>query len=136
MDLVEELNNKSKDSIAIIEGIDTLVDICHDAAVQGGWWHDLETGQRLNRNKAELLMLIVSEIAEGMEALRKNLMDDKLPDRPGIEVELADAVIRIADFCGAYDLDLAGAILDKIEYNAKRADHKPENRRKTGGKSF
>jgi NTP pyrophosphatase (non-canonical NTP hydrolase) len=71
-----------------------------------------------------------------MEAVRKNLMDDKLPDRPGVEVELADAVIRIADFCGAYDLDLAGAIVDKLEYNANRADHKPENRRLAGGKQF
>lgn len=63
-------------------------------------------------------------------------MDDKLPDRPGVEVELADAVIRIADFCGAYDLDLAGAIIDKLEYNANREDHKPESRRLAGGKQF
>jgi hypothetical protein len=136
MDLIEQLNTNSRDTLAIMEGIDILVDTCHDAAVEGGWWHDINTGARLNRNKGELLMLMVSEISEAMEAVRKNLMDDKLPDRPGVEVELADAVIRIADFCGAYDLDLAGAIVDKLEYNANRADHRPENRRLAGGKQF
>ena len=35
------------------------------------WWHDLATGERLNRNLGELLMLVVSEIAEAMEGHRK-----------------------------------------------------------------
>lgn len=32
--------------------------------------------------------------------------------------------------------DLHGAVLEKLEYNAKRADHKRENRAKPGGKAF
>lgn len=79
-------------------------------------------------------MLIVTEIAEAKEGFRKNLMDEHLPNRPSIEVELADAIIRIADLAGALDLDLAGAIVDKIEYNANRADHKIENRKLENGK--
>jgi NTP pyrophosphatase (non-canonical NTP hydrolase) len=130
-----ELNNNNTE-ITIVDGIDNLVNLCHSKSVEGGWWHDINTGKPLERNKAELMMLMVSEISEAMEADRKDLMDDKLPHRKGLEVELADAVIRIADFCGGFGLDLAGAILEKIEYNSKRADHKPENRRMAGGKKF
>jgi NTP pyrophosphatase (non-canonical NTP hydrolase) len=53
-----------------------------------------------------------------------------------IEVELADAVIRIADLCGSMGLDLGGAITEKMEYNAKREDHKIENRKLDNGKKF
>jgi hypothetical protein len=52
------------------------------------------------------------------------------------EVELADAVIRIFDLAGAYNMDLAGAIAEKLAYNQQRADHKPENRAKAGGKAY
>jgi len=100
------------------------------------WWLDLDTGKPLDRNKGEMLMLIVSEIAEAMEADRKDLNDDKLPHRDGLTVELADAVIRILDMCGGFNLDLGGALVEKLEYNAKRADHKVENRRKSGGKKY
>ncbi|WP_353640758.1 hypothetical protein [Mesorhizobium sp. WSM2239] len=78
---------------------------CH--ANNTKWWTDLETGERLVRNKGELLMLVISEIAEAMEAERKGLMDDKLPHRPGAEVELVDGVIRLADFAGGFGYDLS-----------------------------
>ena len=81
-------------------------------------------------------MLIVSEVSEAMEGDRKNLMDDKLPHRPMREVELADAVIRIFDLAGGYNLDIAGAIAEKLAFNAQRPDHKIENRVKEGGKEY
>ncbi len=91
---------------------------------------------KLQRNKGELLMLIVSEIAEAMEGVRKDSMDDKLPHRKMEEVELADALIRIFDYAGAHGLDIDGAYQEKRAYNKQRADHKPENRAKEGGKRF
>jgi hypothetical protein len=100
------------------------------------WWVDLNTGEPLKRNVGELLCLIHSEISEAMEGHRKGLMDDKLPHRPMLEVELADAVIRIFDMAGGLGLDIGGAIGEKLEYNASRADHKPENRAAIGGKKF
>lgn len=100
------------------------------------WWHHPRTGKRLKRNRPEMMMLIVSEVAEAMEGYRKGLMDDKLPHRPAEEVEMADAVIRIMDYCHGHGLDLGGAIIEKLEYNLIRPDHKPENRRKKGGKKF
>ena len=81
-------------------------------------------------------MLVVSEVAEAMEGHRKNLPDDKLPHRPMVEVELADAVIRIADLAGALGLDLGGAIAEKLAFNATRPDHKPENRKQAHGKKY
>ncbi len=71
-----------------------------------------------------------------MEGERKDLMDDHIKHRKMAEVELADAVIRIADYCGRWGYDLGGAIVDKLEYNKSRADHKLENRAKEGGKKF
>ena len=38
----------------------------------------------------------------------------------GYAVELADAVIRIADLCGHLGIDLEAAIREKMEYNATR----------------
>lgn len=111
-----------------------LTDICHNAAKT--WWLNPATGEPLNRNVGEMLMLIVSEVAEAMEAHRKGLKDDKLPNRSGLEVELADALIRIYDLGGGLGLDLGAAMQEKLLYNAKREDHKPENRLKEGGKAY
>ncbi len=107
---------------------------CH--AANQTWWHNPATGERLNRNKGELLMLIVSEISEAMEGERKSLMDDKLPHRRMAEVELADALIRIFDYAGAYGFDLDGAVAEKRAFNARRADHKPEARLAANGKQW
>lgn len=100
------------------------------------WWLDLETGEAISRNRGELMMLMVSEIAEAMEGVRKGLMDDKLPHRTMEEVELADCLIRIFDYAGAYGLDLEGAYQEKRAYNARREDHTHEHRRAEGGKRF
>lgn len=107
---------------------------CHEASKS--WWHDLKTGERLDRNKGELICLMHSELSEAMEGERKNLMDDKLPHRRMAEVELADCLIRIFDYAGAFGYDLDGALQEKMAFNAQRADHKPENRLKADGKKW
>lgn len=80
------------------------------------------------------MMLIVTEVAEAKEGHRKSKMDDHLPHRQSVEVELADALIRIADLAGALGLDLGGATVEKLAYNANRPDHKIENRKAENGK--
>jgi NTP pyrophosphatase (non-canonical NTP hydrolase) len=120
----------------IAAGWQVIQDQSHGLAVEAGWWTDLETGQPKERNVGELLMLIVSEVAEGMEGHRKNLMDDKLPHRSMLEVELADAVIRIGDLAGKLGLDVGGAIGEKMAFNAIRPDHKIETRKLAEGKKY
>lgn len=116
-----------------------LQERCHGASMAAGWWINPTTGADTRDNPmcfSQKLMLIVSEIAEAMEGDRKSLPDDKLPHRPMREVELADAVIRIFDLAGAYDMDLGGAIAEKLAFNAHRPDHKIESRQAEGGKTY
>lgn len=118
------------------QAINHLCQKCHQASVDGGWWHDLQTGEKLDRNKAEMLALIHSEISEALEGERKRLQDGKLPQWKAVETELADALIRIFDYAGGFGYDVGGALFAKLDYNKKRSDHKIENRIKEGGKSF
>lgn len=120
------------------DGIDELVKNCYENSTKAGWWEDQE-GNDLRANPftfSNKIALIHSELSEALEGDRKNLMDEKLPHRPATEVELADALIRIADLAGAYGLDLAGATVEKLEFNKTREDHKLENRYAEGGKSY
>ncbi len=120
----------------ILLSINNLVWFQHGASKAAGWYNNPDTGESIERNVPEMLALIHSEISEALEAYRKGLMDDKLPHRQGIEIELADAVLRIADLAGYLNLNLGRAVLEKYEYNRDREDHKPENRAKAGGKKF
>ena len=63
-------------------------------------------------------------------------MDDHLPHRKAIEVELACAMIRIADLAGYLELDLPEAITEKLAYNETRADHTAEARQAVDGKRY
>jgi NTP pyrophosphatase (non-canonical NTP hydrolase) len=126
----------NNDCISAGDAMGAVSTICHGIAREAGWWTDLKTGEPIKRNVGEALMLIVSEVAEAMEGHRKGLMDDKLPHRTMLEVELADAVIRIADLAGGLGLDLGGALAEKLAFNMQRADHKPEARMAEGGKAY
>jgi NTP pyrophosphatase (non-canonical NTP hydrolase) len=101
------------------------------------WWINIETNDPIELTKDIILAkiaLVHSELSEAVEGVRKDLPDDKLPHRQMVEVELADAVIRIMDLAGALDLDLGGAIAEKIEYNKTRKDHSIEHRLSENGK--
>lgn len=76
---------------------------CHADNIAAGWWTNIDTGESLvgKRNVGELLMLIVSELAEAAEGLDGDLMDDKITTRKMFEVELADTAIRLFDLVGS-----------------------------------
>ncbi|MDX0622872.1 hypothetical protein GOD54_23520 [Sinorhizobium medicae] len=119
-------------------------ELSHGLAHKSGWWVDTETGEDvrtwpkkfLNLWIASKLMLVVTEVAEAMEGHRKDLQDDKLPHRKMLEVEMADAVIRILDLSGGLGFDIAGAVIEKLAFNQVRPDHKLEARTAAGGKSI
>lgn len=71
------------------------------------WWQDMETGEPIQTPTGRKEMLMVSEVAEAMEGLRKEQMDDKLPHRAMAEVEAADYVIRVLDYSAAHHMPLS-----------------------------
>lgn len=112
----------------------------HQVAADKGWY---EPGYE--KTPLEHMALIVSEVAEAMEEIRYSQprppiyqiqkdADDGYehvvtPDRitwmtgckpDGQAVELADAVIRILDYCASRNLPLIQAMVLKNEYNKTR----------------
>lgn len=176
-------NEDRSTGVAHASGLRSFFEDVYARNLKAGWWTNIEDGTPKKRSVGELFILFITEIAEAYMAYRDNLPDDKLPEYPGLGVELADLGIRWADFCGAY---LAGNIVEhsgarnpgdemfieileiaqryeairktpeakgepeegehipaadvsvmvdaKLAFNAKREDHKIENRLKEDGK--
>ncbi len=79
---------------------------CHAIAKEKGFWEK-------ERNMGEALMLIVTELAEAMEAHRKQ-------DHENFREELADTFIRLFDLCGGLGIDIQAEIAKKNETNKSR----------------
>jgi NTP pyrophosphatase (non-canonical NTP hydrolase) len=86
--------------------LNELARLCHGIAVEKGFWES-------ERNIGEALMLIVTELAEAMEAHRHQ-------DDANFREELADAFIRLLDLCGGLKIDIEDEIYQKSIRNKKR----------------
>jgi hypothetical protein len=109
-------------------GLNDLAREIHNANKEKGFWDDynyyvdnaLMTDSLYKTFNAQRIALVHSELSEALEADRKDLMDDHLPEYTGFDVELVDAMIRIFDMAGAFDIDLNTIMEKKLAYNAKR----------------
>lgn len=95
-----------QDNLVKGKGLNELCNMCHSIAVEKGFW-DKE------RNVGEALMLIVTELAEAMEAHR-------IQDQENFKEELADAFIRLFDLCGGLNVDIEEEINKKSQKNKNR----------------
>lgn len=86
----------------------------HDTAVAKGWWEN-------PRNTGEIIALCHSELSECLEAIRRgNPKDEHCPEFSGVEIELADCIIRIMDFAHAFKHRVPEALLAKLAFNETR----------------
>ena len=122
--------------------ISELQKAAHKLSLRKGWWDDCRiypglknyalAPEFVDNHVPEKLALIHSEISEALESVRSGeaLFFETKDGKPeGLGVELADAVIRIADLCEAVGVDLESCILLKHRYNKGRPH-------KHGGKRF
>jgi NTP pyrophosphatase (non-canonical NTP hydrolase) len=102
---------------SLINTINNYSNYIYNWAQEKGFWEDKDNSCFASEKHA----LMHTEISESLEALRHgDPPDDKIPKFSCCEAELADAVIRIMDYCKAYDLRLGEAIVAKMEYNETR----------------
>jgi len=123
----------------LVAGLNDSAKLIHEQNKAKGFWDS-------ERNVGELLMLVTSELGEGMEAHRKGKFADweayekaldldwaQADDKQGLknyafknhikdtfEDEIADAVIRLLDAAAGLGIDLEKQINEKVAYNKSR----------------
>lgn len=116
------------------------------ATVYNDGFPDQPVKELQERNFGEVIALIHSELSEALESYRDgepplwfkhadplsvpvaqnnwsshSHNDDGVPGKPeGVASELADVLIRVFDYVGAYDIPLADALIAKHAYNVTR----------------
>ena len=89
----------------------------HNNAKKHGWWDE-------ERSLPEVMMLVVTEVAEVVEEARNGHESreiyyvDTKPE--GIPIEIADAMIRLLDYCAHANIDIDDAMKTKMNYNKSR----------------
>ena len=95
-----------------------LVKDAHKIAKEKGFWE--------SKNISEKIMLVVTELSEAVEALRKNNRQDVSSVlkmkwyKDTFEDEICDTFIRLADLCGYMGIDIEWQLEQKMNYNKTR----------------
>lgn len=96
----------------LVAQFDTIGQLINSFMTYQGFWQSDNTGEKI--------ALMHSELSEALEADRKNLESEHIPEFSGIEEELADVLIRIFDFARQRDLRLGAALAAKMQFNLTR----------------
>ena len=100
-----------------IDAYNEIASVVHTIAVDKGFWPE----DFADRNDGEAIALMHEELSEALWALRHgNPADEKLPAFTNLEVELADAIIRIMDYGAGRGLRIAEALVAKMQFNTTR----------------
>lgn len=93
--------------------------------------YDFYVFERLT-SKTEFLAQMHQQVSSAFNLSK----DPYYHDKPELVNSIAYAVYFCFDFADVHKFDLMKVINEKVVYNAKRSDHKRENRAKAGGKKY
>lgn len=101
--------------IDLLNSLRLLQKIIHENAKEKGFWQE-------PRTDFHALFLVISELAECGESLRKHIppVDEHCPKFYNHEIESADAIIRLLDLAEARGWRVIEALIAKVNYNATR----------------
>lgn len=123
------------------KAVRTLQGLCHDNSVKHGFWDEgprqmIKGGRTGDQevivpmypwNFGEKISLMHTELSEALEKHRNTIgkglpeePDEHCPNHSGIEIEFADAIIRIFDTAEKMGYDMGKAVLAKMAFNAGR----------------
>jgi NTP pyrophosphatase (non-canonical NTP hydrolase) len=103
---------------------DDLAEEIHKNAVEKGFWDKTVDPIFI----AKQMMMIVSEVSEAMEALRKDMDSDQISD------EFADIIIRTLDLYAG--IAKAGYVTKSLDYAVKQKMERNTHRPKKHGVRF
>ncbi len=104
----------SMDPQEFVEAWGQVEEDVHQIALDHGWWDK-------PRSEGDIIALMHSELSEALEAVRHgNPPSTKAAGFSELEEELADVVIRMMDWARHAGLNVAGAVVAKIEHNRSR----------------
>lgn len=106
--------------ISLRLGIEELVERAYGNSQAHGFWDDTPRPEVPVETRASKIALMHSELSEMLEGVRKPAQDSHCPEFTSEEVELADLLIRAADYAGARNLRIVEAILAKMKFNESR----------------
>jgi NTP pyrophosphatase (non-canonical NTP hydrolase) len=118
---------KSYENVMTTDGLDALARDVNEWARGKGFWEnpiqvsDLKEDERLTQlTKTQKVLLVVTELAELTEGIRKPSTPSSVEGVTNEEEELADTIIRCLDYAGQYRLRLGLAVRLKMALNEGR----------------